>query len=92
MIPQSLVECFSIGINENRVATSKMNEMRLQGLFLRGSRDLFAADLIANGTFYTTSPLIHTSELRNSESYAGFYVLRHNDATLISFVSIHIHN
>ena len=58
-----------------------MNEMRLQGLFLRVSRDLFSADLIANGTNYTTTTLIHTSELRNLETNAGFYVLRHNDAT-----------
>ncbi|OBZ69864.1 putative beta-galactosidase A [Grifola frondosa] len=69
------------GINENRVAGPKMNEMRLQGLFLRVSRDLLAADLLANGTNYTTSSLIHTYELRNSETSAAFYVVRHDDST-----------
>ncbi|PFH50283.1 glycoside hydrolase family 35 protein [Amanita thiersii Skay4041] len=69
------------GINENRVATSKMNEMRLQGLFLRVSRDLLSSDLLANGTNYTTSSLIHTAELRNSASGAAFYITRHNDST-----------
>lgn len=69
------------GINENRVATSKMNEMRLQGLFLRVSRDLLGADLIANGTNYTTSTLIHTAELRNSITGAGFYFVRHDAST-----------
>ncbi|KIK56433.1 glycoside hydrolase family 35 protein [Collybiopsis luxurians FD-317 M1] len=64
------------GINENRVAGPKMNEMRLQGLFLRVSRDLFNAPLLGNGTNYTTSALIHTSELRNLETGAGFYFLR----------------
>jgi len=69
------------GINENRVATTKMNEMRLQGLFLRVSRDLLGADLIANRTNYTSSSLIHTAELRNSVTGAGFYFIRHDGST-----------
>ncbi|KAF7299197.1 Beta-galactosidase [Mycena indigotica] len=69
------------GINENRIANAKMNEMRLQGLFLRVSRDLLGATLLANGTNYTTTPLMHTAELINLETGAGFYVLRHNDST-----------
>ncbi|KAJ7588676.1 hypothetical protein C8J56DRAFT_889440 [Mycena floridula] len=77
------------GINENRVANSKMNEMRLQGrftkgdvgLFLRISRDLLGADLLANGTNYTTSALIHAAELRNPDTGAGFYVTRHDAST-----------
>ncbi|KAJ7134399.1 glycoside hydrolase family 35 protein [Mycena epipterygia] len=68
------------GINENRVAGPKMNEMRLQGLFLRVSRDFLAANLLANGTNYTTSPLIHTAELRNPDTGAGFYVTRHDSS------------
>ncbi|KAJ7505516.1 glycoside hydrolase family 35 protein [Mycena galericulata] len=68
------------GINENRVAGPKMNEMRLQGLFLRVSRDFLAANLLANGTNYTTSPLIHTAELRNLDTGAGFYVTRHESS------------
>ncbi|KAF8972779.1 glycoside hydrolase family 35 protein [Flammula alnicola] len=69
------------GINEARVATPKMNEMRLQGLFLRVSRDLLGATLFANGTNYTTSSLIHTAELRNLDTGAGFYIMRHDAST-----------
>ncbi|TFK39704.1 glycoside hydrolase family 35 protein [Crucibulum laeve] len=69
------------GINENRVATPKMNEMRLQGLFLRVSRDLLGSNLLANGTNYTTSTLIHTAELKNTVTGGGFYVIRHNAST-----------
>ncbi|KAJ3555978.1 hypothetical protein NM688_g2283 [Phlebia brevispora] len=72
-------EIFS-GINENRVAGPKMNEMRLQGLFLRVSRDLLSATLIANGTNYTSSSLIHTAELRNLDTGTGFYIIRHNSS------------
>ncbi|KAG6910916.1 hypothetical protein DXG01_006599 [Tephrocybe rancida] len=69
------------GINENRVATPKMNEMRLQGLFLRVSRDLLGATLIANGTNYTSSNSIHTAELRNLDNGAAFYIIRQNAST-----------
>ncbi|KAI0788892.1 glycoside hydrolase family 35 protein [Abortiporus biennis] len=69
------------GINENRVAGPKMNEMRLQGLFLRVSRDLLSSNLLGNGTNFTSSNLIHTAELRNPKTNAGFYFLRHDDAT-----------
>ena len=71
------------GINENRVATTKMNEMRLQGLFLRVSKDLLGGSLLGNGTNFTTSNIIHTSEIRNLENNAAFYFLRHNDATYV---------
>ncbi|KAF5316479.1 hypothetical protein D9619_006705 [Psilocybe cf. subviscida] len=69
------------GISESRVANAKMNEMRLQGLFLRVSRDLLGSSLIANGTNYTTSSLIHTAELRNSITGASFYFMRHDTST-----------
>lgn len=69
------------GINENRVVTPKMPEMRMQGLFLRVSRDLLGANLISNGTNYTSSNLIYATELHNFDTDARFYVLRHNDAT-----------
>ncbi|KAK7686364.1 hypothetical protein QCA50_010588 [Cerrena zonata] len=61
-----------------------MNEMRLQGLFLRVSKDLLSGSLLANGTNYTTSNLIHTSEIRNLDNNAAFYFLRHNDATSLA--------
>ncbi|KAJ3511125.1 hypothetical protein NLJ89_g4278 [Agrocybe chaxingu] len=69
------------GINENRVAGPKMNEMRLQGLFLRVARDLLGATLLANGTNYTTSPIMYAAELRNLDNGAAFYFVRHNAST-----------
>ncbi|KDR80837.1 hypothetical protein GALMADRAFT_135938 [Galerina marginata CBS 339.88] len=78
---------FGAGINENRVALTKMNEMRMQGLFLRVARDLLGATMISNGTNYTTSNLIHTAELRNLDTGAGFYFVRHNDTTSTALVT-----
>ena len=51
------------------------------GAFLRVARELLGATLISNGTNYTSTSSIHTAELRNPESGAAFYVLRHNDTT-----------
>jgi len=51
------------------------------GLFLRVSRDLLGATLIANGTNYTTSTLIHAAELRNLNTGAAFYFARHDAST-----------
>ncbi|KAJ7714180.1 glycoside hydrolase family 35 protein [Mycena metata] len=78
------------GINENRVTGPKMNEMRLQGLFLRVSRDLLAANLLANGTNYTTSALIHTAELRNLGTGAGFYFTRHDSSVSTALTTTQI--
>ncbi|PPQ68112.1 hypothetical protein CVT26_005733 [Gymnopilus dilepis] len=72
---------YGAGIGESRIATIKMNEMRLQGAFLRVARDLLGATLIANGTNYTTSSLIHTAELRNLQTGAAFYFVRHDQST-----------
>lgn len=51
------------------------------GAFLRVARDLLGATLIANGTNYTTSSLIHTAELRNLDTGAAFYFVRHDQST-----------
>ncbi|KAF4610613.1 hypothetical protein D9613_007145 [Agrocybe pediades] len=78
------------GISESRVANAKMNEMRLQGLFLRVSRDLLGATLIANGTNYTTSSLIHTAELRNLDTGSAFYFARHDTSTSTALTTTQI--
>ena len=74
------------GINENRVPGDKMREMRLQGLFLQSSPGLLSSTYIANGTNYTSNPLIYTAELRQlagstPPGNGAFYFVRHNDST-----------
>ncbi|KAJ6523799.1 hypothetical protein B0H10DRAFT_1974885 [Mycena sp. CBHHK59/15] len=60
------------------------------GSFLRISRDLLAANLLANRTNYTTSPLIHTAELRNPDTGAGFYVTRHDSSPSLGLTTTQI--
>ena len=57
------------------------------GLFLRVSRDLLAANYIANGTNYTTSTQMYAAELRNPSTGAGFYFVRHNNSRYVSCTS-----
>ncbi|CAK5268305.1 unnamed protein product [Mycena citricolor] len=81
---------YDYGINENRVALTKMNEMRLQGAFLRVSRDLLGATLLGNGTNYTTSSLVHTAELRNLQTGSAFYFTRQNSSPSTALVTTQI--
>lgn len=55
----------------------------MSGLFLRVARDLLASSMIANGTGATSSTLVYTTELRNPTTNGAFYIVRHNDATLV---------
>ncbi|KAJ8456901.1 hypothetical protein ONZ45_g18534 [Pleurotus djamor] len=75
------------GIDENRVARLKMNEMRLQGLFLRVSRDLLGANMVANGTTFASNPSIYAAELLNPSTQARFYMARHLDSTSTVFTT-----
>ena len=44
------------------------------------ARDLTKVDLIGNNTAYASTPLIYTSELRNSDTNAAFYVTIHTSS------------
>jgi hypothetical protein len=79
---------YGAGINENRILTPKMAEMRLQGSFLRVSRDLLSAIYVGNGTNFTSSNSLFTQELRNEDTGAGFYFVRHADSTSVVHVSV----
>lgn len=50
------------------------------GLFLRVAPDLLASTFINNGTQYVNNPVLYATELRNSETGAAFYFVRHLDA------------
>lgn len=51
------------------------------GYFLRVSPDLLASNFNGNGTNYTTNSLLYAVELRNPDTGAAFYFVRHSDST-----------
>ncbi|KAG5747128.1 hypothetical protein H9Q70_010184 [Fusarium xylarioides] len=51
------------------------------GLFVRVARDFVKVNRVGNSTDYTTDEDIFTSELRNPDTGAAYYVVRHQDST-----------
>ena len=62
---------------ESRVLTDKYRETKIFAQFLRVARDLTKVDKIGNGTEYTSTPAIYTTELRNPDTNGAFYATVH---------------
>ncbi|KAK0112257.1 hypothetical protein ONS96_001506 [Cadophora gregata f. sp. sojae] len=71
---------FTIPYAESRTIGPKYHETKLFAQFLRVARDLTKVDLISNGTFFASDLTIYTSELRNPDTNAGFYVTIHTSS------------
>lgn len=72
---------YSSPVSENRVIWDKYYETKLLTMFTRVAKDLSFTDRVWNGTGLTNNDAITTSELRNNETGAGFYVVMHLDST-----------
>ncbi|KAJ5033394.1 uncharacterized protein L3040_008511 [Drepanopeziza brunnea f. sp. 'multigermtubi'] len=68
---------YSAPISESRTIRPKYHETKLFAQFLRVARDLTKVNLIRNSKLYASDPAIFTSELRNPDTNAGFYVTVH---------------
>ncbi|PLB49336.1 putative beta-galactosidase [Aspergillus steynii IBT 23096] len=73
---------YSSPIHENRLIGDKFNEAKLFGLFMRSARDFTKVKRVANSTAYATDGSILTTELRNPDTGAAFYVVRHEYSPL----------
>ncbi|KAL2847768.1 glycoside hydrolase superfamily [Aspergillus pseudoustus] len=72
---------YSAAIAENRTIGPKYYEIKSLALFTRSAQDLTKTDLVGNSTSYTDNEAITTIELRNPDTDAGFYAIRHTDPT-----------
>jgi hypothetical protein len=72
---------YSAPISEDRSIGSKYYETKLLGFFLRVAHDLTVTDFIGNSTEYSTNANILTTELRNPNTNAGFYVTIHANSS-----------
>lgn len=72
---------YSAAISENRTIGTKFYEIKTLGLFIRVSKDLRKTDMVGNSTSYSSTDEITTIELRNPDTDAGFYAIRHTDPT-----------
>lgn len=72
---------YSSPVSENRKIWEKFYETKLLTLFTRVAKDLTHTDRLGNDTSYADNKAITTSELRNPETNAAFYVVMHDDST-----------
>ncbi|KAI9170926.1 putative beta-galactosidase B [Paramyrothecium foliicola] len=71
---------YSSPVSENRKIWDKFYETKLLTLFTRVAKDLSHTDRLGNDTSYADNVAITTSELRNPETDAAFYVVMHADS------------
>jgi hypothetical protein len=76
---------YSAPISEDRsIASAKYSETKLLALFLRAAKDLVKTDRLGNNTRYSTNVNIMTSELRNPDTNAAFYVTIHANSSMLT--------
>lgn len=76
---------YGAAIAENRWITSKYQELKRQGLFLRSAKDFITTDVIGNSTDSSVVSVsnsdVYVTYLKNPSTGAGFYIARHTDST-----------
>ncbi|KAL4919832.1 glycosyl hydrolases family 35-domain-containing protein [Aspergillus aurantiobrunneus] len=70
---------YGAAIAENRTIGSKYYEIKSLALLTRVAKDLTKSDIIGNSTSYSDNEAVTTIELRNPDTDAGFYAIRHTD-------------
>ncbi|KAK0186885.1 glycoside hydrolase family 35 protein [Armillaria mellea] len=75
---------YGASIDEARQLTTKYDELKRQGLFVRSSPEFYKTDWIADsstGLSILSSDTVFATYLLNPDTLAGFYIIRHNDST-----------
>lgn len=73
-----------VQIAENRELTTKFDEIKRQGMFIRSSPEFYKTDWIADsstGLTATTNTASFITLLKNPDTGAAFYVARQTDST-----------
>ncbi len=79
-----VLELKPVQIDEARQLTTKYDELKRQGLFVRSSPEFYKTDWIADsstGLSIMSSDAVFATYLFNPDTQAGFYIIRHNDST-----------
>ncbi|KAF8625954.1 hypothetical protein AX17_006679 [Amanita inopinata Kibby_2008] len=75
---------YGASITESRELTTKYNELKRQGLFLRSSPSFYKTDWISDsssGLDVSTTSTVFTTMLQNPDSKSRFYIVRQTDST-----------
>ncbi|KAK5163381.1 uncharacterized protein LTR77_010754 [Saxophila tyrrhenica] len=82
---------YSAPISEDRSLWDKYSETKLLALFTRVASDLTQTDRLRNSTKLTTNPAVLTTELRNPQTNAAFYVTIHANSSSDSLERFKLH-
>ncbi|KAJ7192857.1 beta-galactosidase, domain 2-domain-containing protein [Mycena haematopus] len=76
---------YGASISESRALTTKFDELKLQGIFLRSSPEFYKTNVIADSSTglvpATSNPAAFATFLQNPDTKTGFYVLRQTSST-----------
>ncbi|KAF8877086.1 beta-galactosidase, domain 2-domain-containing protein [Infundibulicybe gibba] len=75
---------YGASITESRELTTKFDELKRQGIFLRSSPEFYKTDWIADsstGLAISSSSAAFITFLQNPDTKAGFYIARQTDST-----------
>ncbi|KAK3297117.1 glycoside hydrolase superfamily [Chaetomium fimeti] len=75
---------YGAAIAEDRSIGDKYYEIKNLGLFTRVADELALTERVGTGTEYTNNTKLFTTELRNPETGAGFYAIRHAETASAS--------
>lgn len=81
---------YNAPISEDRSIADKYYETKNLALFTKVADDLTVTNRIANGTQFTDNEAITGVELRNPDSNAAFYVIRHTNSSSATFEPFNI--
>ncbi|KAJ7648397.1 glycoside hydrolase family 35 protein [Mycena polygramma] len=82
---------YGASISESRALTTKFDELKLQGIFLRSSPEFYKTNVIADsstGLAVTSSPAAFATFLQNPDTKTGFYVLRQTNSTSTAITTL----
>ncbi|KAK0354835.1 hypothetical protein LTR59_008989 [Friedmanniomyces endolithicus] len=73
---------------ESRLLTDKYSETKLLSYFVRAAKDLAKVERAGNGTIILTgNPDVFAQALRNVDTGSHFYVAKHTNTTLVSYLT-----
>ncbi|PPQ64156.1 hypothetical protein CVT24_008791 [Panaeolus cyanescens] len=78
---------YGASINEGRELTTKFDELKRQGLFIRSSPEFYKTDWVADsstGLNITSNSAAFITQLRNPDTGANFYIARQASSTSTS--------
>ncbi|KAJ7231397.1 glycoside hydrolase family 35 protein [Mycena haematopus] len=81
-------------ISESRALTTKYDELKLQGLFVRSSPEFAKTDWVGDSrdvlSTAASNPEVFVTLLRNPDSHAAFYIVRQTNSTSTTTVNFRL--